>query len=92
MSAAPKGHKRITAVKHLQFADIPDCCTSEAMSDSTERLSLHMTVYISPENVEKFWEAFKPLYDHVIAEPECTFFEVYQSAEDPGTISWVENW
>lgn len=51
-----------------------------------------MTVYIRPENLGKFWEAFKPLYDNVIAEPECTFFEVYQSPEDPGTISWVENW
>jgi quinol monooxygenase YgiN len=62
------------------------------MSNSTESLSLHMTVYIRPENLGKFWEAFKPLYDNVIAEPECTFFEVYQSPEDPGTISWVENW
>ncbi|GES58018.1 hypothetical protein ATEIFO6365_0004016900 [Aspergillus terreus] len=62
------------------------------MSNSAESLSLHMTVYIRPENFGKFWEAFKPLYDNVIAEPECTFFEVYQSPEDPGTISWVENW
>ncbi|RAK98550.1 putative quinol monooxygenase [Aspergillus ibericus CBS 121593] len=26
------------------------------------------------------------------SSPECTFFEVYQSAEGPGTLSWVENW
>ncbi|KAL5360382.1 hypothetical protein BJX96DRAFT_175241 [Aspergillus floccosus] len=62
------------------------------MPNSAENLSLHMTVYINPENLEKFWAAFKPVYDNVSAEPECTFFEVYQSPEDPGTISWVENW
>jgi quinol monooxygenase YgiN len=55
-------------------------------------LSLHVTIHIAPENLPKFWEAFKPVYDKVIAEPECTFFEVYQSPEEPGTLSWVENW
>jgi quinol monooxygenase YgiN len=34
----------------------------------------------------------KPVYEAVIAEPECRFFELYQSPEDPGTPSWVEDW
>lgn len=55
-------------------------------------ISLHMTVYIDPAKLPTFWEAFKPVYEHVIAEPECTFFEVYQDPENPGTITWVENW
>ncbi|KAK0613995.1 hypothetical protein B0T14DRAFT_499363 [Immersiella caudata] len=54
--------------------------------------SLHVTIYIAPESVDKFFEHFKPVYDRVIAEPKCRFFEVYQSSEDPGTISWVEDW
>lgn len=62
------------------------------MAISTEGISLQITVHISPENVPKFFEAFKSIYEKVIAEPDCTFFEVYQSPEEPGTISWVENW
>lgn len=54
--------------------------------------SLHVNVYIDPSNVDKFLEHFKPVYEAVIAEPECRFFEVYQSLEDPGKLSWVENW
>ncbi|KAL4804407.1 hypothetical protein BDV18DRAFT_30877 [Aspergillus unguis] len=55
-------------------------------------VSLHITAQVSPEDVPKFLAAFVSVYDQVIAEPECTFFEVYQSPDDPGTISWVENW
>lgn len=62
------------------------------MASDFQGLSVQITVYIAPENLPKFWEAFKPVYDKVIAEPECTFFEVYQSPEDPGTLTWVENW
>lgn len=34
----------------------------------------------------------KGCFDHVIAEPECLYFELFQDPNDPGTISWVENW
>ncbi|KAI0552015.1 hypothetical protein F4679DRAFT_116698 [Xylaria curta] len=54
--------------------------------------SLHVTVYIAPENIDRFLAAFKPVFDKVIAEPECLFFEMYQSPQEPGKISWVENW
>ncbi|KAL3451403.1 hypothetical protein BJX65DRAFT_219725 [Aspergillus insuetus] len=59
---------------------------------SSPGLSLHVTVFIAEENVPKFFEAFLPAYEKVTAEPECTFFEVYQSLENPGELSWVENW
>ncbi|KAE8145416.1 hypothetical protein BDV25DRAFT_133810 [Aspergillus avenaceus] len=62
------------------------------MAVSFQGISLHVTIHINPDNLEKFWELFKPVYDKVIDEPECTFFEVYQSSEEPGTLSWVENW
>ncbi|CAM1501504.1 Fc.00g034880.m01.CDS01 [Cosmosporella sp. VM-42] len=59
---------------------------------SSAGISLHVTIHINPDNVPKFLEYFKPAYDAVVAEPECTFFEVYQSPEDPGTLHWVEDW
>ncbi|KAL3455672.1 hypothetical protein BJX64DRAFT_297366 [Aspergillus heterothallicus] len=59
---------------------------------SSPGLSLQVTIFIDPENVPKFFEAFLPAYEKVTAEPECTFFEVYQSLENPGELSWVENW
>ncbi|GKZ82239.1 hypothetical protein AnigIFM56816_007047 [Aspergillus niger] len=62
------------------------------MSDSSESISLQVTVHLKPEDLPKFWEAFEPTYKAVTAEPECTFFELYQAPDSPGTISWVENW
>ncbi|OOQ87806.1 hypothetical protein PEBR_16590 [Penicillium brasilianum] len=59
---------------------------------SESGISLHVTVYIDPANLPKFFKYLKPVYDAVIAEPECRFFELYQSPEDPGTLSWVEDW
>ncbi|KAJ5912435.1 hypothetical protein N7504_001318 [Penicillium tannophilum] len=38
--------------------------------------SLHIKIYIDPSNVEKFLEHFKPVYDAVIKEQECRFFEM----------------
>jgi quinol monooxygenase YgiN len=55
-------------------------------------LSVQMTAYMDPKDLPQFWELFRPVFEKVIAEPHCTFFEVYQSPEDPGTISWIENW
>ncbi|KAK5625829.1 hypothetical protein RRF57_001545 [Xylaria bambusicola] len=55
-------------------------------------MSLHVTVYVDPENVDGFFTAFKPVFDKVTAEPECLFFEVYLTPSTPGKISWVENW
>jgi len=57
-----------------------------------DKLSLHATVTIAPENLPKFWEAFKYIFEVVTAEPECTSFEVYENPEEPGEISWVEKW
>ncbi|KAJ5786753.1 uncharacterized protein N7503_011965 [Penicillium pulvis] len=54
--------------------------------------SLHVKIYIDPSNVEKFLEHFKPVYDAVVKEPECRFFELHQDPANPGTLTWVENW
>ncbi|KAL6406577.1 hypothetical protein AUP68_09376 [Ilyonectria robusta] len=53
--------------------------------------SLHVTIFIDPLNVAEFFKHFKLAYENVIVEPECTFFEVYQSPENPGELRWVEN-
>ena len=53
---------------------------------------LHVTIYIDAANLPKFFDYLKPVYEAVIAEPECRFFELYQSKEDPGTLPWVEDW
>lgn len=62
------------------------------MSSPVPEISLHVTVFLAADNVPRFLEAYKPVFDKVVAEPECTFFQVYQSPEEPGTLSWVENW
>ncbi|KAI0896610.1 hypothetical protein F4806DRAFT_433210 [Annulohypoxylon nitens] len=66
--------------------------SANAIASSLKSTSVHVTVHVAPENVEKFLAAFKKIFDVVAAEPECLFFEVYKSAEEPGKISWVENW
>ncbi|KAK6951378.1 hypothetical protein Daesc_007913 [Daldinia eschscholtzii] len=61
-------------------------------SSSSNVLTLHVSVLIAPENVDKFLKLFKAVFDLVAAEPECLFFEVYKSVEEPGKIAWVEHW
>lgn len=55
-------------------------------------MSLHADVYVAPENVDKFLQLLKPLYDSVTAEPECTYFEVIHDPDNPEHLRWVENW
>lgn len=62
------------------------------MASNSQGISLQITVHIAPENLSKFWEAFKPVYKNVIMEPDCTYFEVFHSHKEPGTLSWIENW
>ncbi|KAL4803089.1 hypothetical protein BDV18DRAFT_145107 [Aspergillus unguis] len=55
-------------------------------------LSIYITATIDPKNRDKFFETFLPFYQEITALPGCTFFEVYESPENPGEISWMENW
>ena len=54
--------------------------------------SLHVDITIAPENVNKFFEAFRPTYELVTAEPECTYFELFHEADNPGHFRIVESW
>jgi hypothetical protein len=60
---------------------------------------LSVKVYISPADVPRFFTLFKPVYDAVLAEPECRFFIVAQSSPSPQEedhnvtcLSWIEGW
>ena len=52
-------------------------------------ISLHVKVFILPENVPALKEAMKPVIDAVTSEPECIFFEIYHNAEKPGELKWA---
>lgn len=49
-----------------------------------DRFSLHVTVYIDPSNVPKFYEAFKTAFDAVRGEEVLLYFEVYEDPTEPG--------
>ncbi|OAQ60544.1 antibiotic biosynthesis monooxygenase domain-containing protein [Pochonia chlamydosporia 170] len=54
--------------------------------------SLHVNITIDPSNVDAFLAAFRPVYEAVVAEPDCSFFEVFYSLDEPGVFRFVENW
>lgn len=62
-----------------------------AIDDSIE-IILNVQVFISPERIDEFWALFKPVYDKVVAEPECRYFVVGHDANDPTCLSWTEGW
>jgi hypothetical protein len=62
---------------------------------------LSVKVYISPSDVPRFLALFIPVYDSVLAEPECRFFIVAQPSPSPSPheedqnvtcLSWIEGW
>ena len=55
-------------------------------------LSLEVTVHLEPSSVPEFLALLRPAYESVIAEPECTFFEVFVDPASPGVVHWVEGW
>lgn len=81
----------LTLSRPLLFA-VPAMSTQVQNSHSFHGISLHVTITVAPENIDKFLEALRPCYEAVIAEPDCTFFEVFQDPEKPGRFRFVENW
>ena len=45
----------------------------------------------SPEHIDAFFAALRPVFDVCVAEHECLYFDIVQDPEQPGTICWVEN-
>ncbi|KAK3332856.1 hypothetical protein B0T19DRAFT_416639 [Cercophora scortea] len=59
---------------------------------STKGFTIFVTVSVEPENINTFFDAFKPVFDRATSLPECEFFEFYSTPEEPGTFSWIEDW
>ena len=59
-------------------------------------LSLHVTYYINPKDLDAFLEAIKPAWDGVVKEPNFRFFDLFTgpNKEDPEIleIQLVELW
>lgn len=49
-------------------------------------------VTFKPEDRATFLKYFMPVYDKVIAEPECAYFFVGESIQEPGVYQWTEGW
>jgi quinol monooxygenase YgiN len=54
--------------------------------------TLHVTIKVSPSNIEPFLKALRPCWQAVIDEPECVLFDVFHDPENPGTFKFVECW
>lgn len=54
--------------------------------------SQHTTVHIDPAHLDKFWEAYTPVFEKTSACPECLYFEVLEDPDVPGKITWIVNW
>ncbi|POS73082.1 hypothetical protein DHEL01_v208525 [Diaporthe helianthi] len=61
------------------------------MASETPALSVHVKITVDPTKTDDFLKALRPTYEHVIAEPKNTFFELYRGTT-PGVFVIVENW
>lgn len=59
---------------------------------SSRGISLHVTITVAADNADEFLRRFKPTVDLIVAEPECLYFQVSQSLDQPGRFKIVENW
>lgn len=57
-----------------------------------KQMTLFVTITVSPENIEKFKEAHRPVWKACSEEPECLLFDVFQDSEVPGRFRFVEVW
>ncbi len=59
---------------------------------SSKQLTLFVTIRVSPENIEKFKEAHRPVWKACSQEPECLLFDVFQDPDIPGRFRFMEVW
>ncbi|TFK40418.1 hypothetical protein BDQ12DRAFT_680909 [Crucibulum laeve] len=53
---------------------------------------MHLDLQVPEQHIPEFLIHARKLYEAVTAEPECTFFDLSQSSEDPGFFRGVESW
>lgn len=61
-------------------------------SSLSSGIVLSVKVWIPVEKQDEFFKLMRPVYDAVLAEPECRFFVITQNPQEPEAISWVEGW
>lgn len=76
----------------IEILDVTQSCQMSSPHSRSPGFSLHVTITIDPSNISAFLAAFRPCYEAVVAEPDCTYFEVFHSLDDPGVFRFVENW
>lgn len=57
-----------------------------------DSISVYIKVYLVFESVDCFLVVFKKVFDVVVVELKCIFFEFYCDLGNLGEIFWVENW
>lgn len=50
------------------------------------------TIQVDPGDVDRFLVAFRKCWLEVCKEPECVYFEVFQSQAEAGLFHFVEVW
>lgn len=58
----------------------------------TTHMTVHVTIRISPDNIEPFLAALRPVWAACCREPECIYFDVFHLPTEPGTFRFVEVW
>ena len=59
---------------------------------SHKQLTLFVTFHVKPSYLEEWKEAHRPVWAECAAEPECLFFDIFQSTEKSGEMRLVEVW
>lgn len=54
--------------------------------------TIHITFELPPKSLPRFYKALKTLQQHVIAEPECVYFNCFELPKQPGKVRIVEIW
>ncbi|KAF2502565.1 hypothetical protein BU16DRAFT_521289 [Lophium mytilinum] len=55
-------------------------------------ISVQSKITVAAENGPKFLTALKPVFDNVATNPACTYSEVFQDTQNPGTFRFIQNW
>jgi len=59
---------------------------------ATKPITMHIKWTIKPDTNAIFLDAAKILMNHVIAEPECLYFNIFQDFGKPHVFKIVEMW
>lgn len=54
--------------------------------------TIHITFTFPRESLPKFYVALKKLQEHVIAEPDCVYFNCFELPKQAGVVRIVEIW